>query len=152
MRDLIQYIEGNFRQYFEILNKIGETGENDHISGEPYEVRELLYTLAGIQDEVVDYRLKKILKEEHPYIPHIEVEKIKRKGQLQTCSLDQIVQNFLSQRRELLKLLYSLPMESWNRTGVLEKEGHVSFRELIRRLGEKDQQILAQLSQALVEH
>lgn len=151
MRDLIQYIEGNFRQYFEVLNKIGESTASEDMKKEPYNVRELIYTLSGIQDEVVDYRLKKILKEEHPYIPHIEVEKIKRKSKLQTCTLDQIVQNFLTQRRELLKLLYSLPIESWDRTGVLEKEGHVSFRELIRRLAEKDQQFLTKLSQVLVE-
>lgn len=147
MKELIQGLESNFRQYYAILNRIvqAEQGEN------PPAIKELLYSLSSIQDEVVDYRLKKILKEEHPYIPQIRVDKFSGKSYQQPCSLDQLAQNFLTQRRELLKILYTLPRESWNRTGVHEKEGHVSFKELIRRMIEKDQEILSKLNQVVVE-
>lgn len=147
MKELIQDLESNFRRYDAILNQIVRAipGEN------PPAIKELLYSLSSIQDEVVDYRLKKILKEEHPYIPQIRVEKFSGKSYQQPRSLDQLVQNFLTQRRELLKMLYTLPRESWNRTGVHEKEGHISFKELIRRMVEKDQEILSKLNQVVVE-
>jgi hypothetical protein len=147
VKELIQDLESNFRQYYAILNQIVQTipGEN------PPAIKELLYSLSNIQDEVVDYRLKKILKEEHPYIPQIQVEKFSEKSFQQSCSLDQLAQNFLTQRRELLKMLYTLPRESWNRTGVHEKEGHISFKELIRRMVEKDQEVLSKLNQVVVE-
>lgn len=151
MRELIQTIEGNFRQYFELLNKIEEASEYRSRNSEFPQLKELLYISAGIQDEILDYRLKKILQEEHPYIPQIKVEKIEKKSHHQNCSLTQLAESFLTQRRELLKLLYSLPIESWERTGVHEVEGHVSFKEFVRRMAEKDQQIIAKLSQVLVK-
>ena len=147
VKELIQDLESNFRQYNTILNQIVQT-----LPGEdPPAIKELLYNLSGIQDEIVDYRLKKILQEEHPYIPQIRAEKFNERSIQQPCSLDQLAQNFLTQRRELLKMLYTLPRESWNRTGVHEKEGHVSFKELIRRMIAKDQEILSKLNQAMVE-
>lgn len=147
MKELIQDLESNFRQYDAVLNQIVQAipGEN------PPAIKELLYSLSSIQDEVVDYRLKKILKEEHPYIPQIQVEKFNEGSYQQPRSLDQLAQNFLSQRRELLKMLYTLPRESWNRTGVHEKEGHISFKELIRRMVEKDREILSKLNQVVIE-
>lgn len=147
MKELIQDLETNLRQYDAILNQIVQAipGEN------PPAIKELLSTLSGIQDEIVDYRLKKILKEEHPYIPQIRAEKYNDKSLQQPYSVDQLAQNFLTQRRELLKLLYTLPRESWNRTGVHEKEGHISFKELIRRMIAKDQEILSKLNRVMVE-
>lgn len=147
MKELIQDLESNFRQYDAILNQIVQTEQEKN----PPAIKELLYSLTSIQDEVVDYRLKKILKEEHPYIPQIRVDKFSGKSYQQSGSLDQLAQNFLTQRRELLKMLYNLPRESWNRTGVHEKEGHVSFKELIRRMVEKDQEILSKLNRVVVE-
>lgn len=151
MKELIQTIEGNFRLYFEILNKLEDLSQYQGRNGESHQLKELLYTVSGIQDEIIDYRLKKILQEEHPYIPQIKVNKIEEKSHRQNCSLAQLAQTFLAQRRELLKLLYSLPLESWDRTGVHEKEGHVPFKEFIRRMAEKDRQVIAKLNQVVVK-
>jgi hypothetical protein len=151
VRELIQTVESNFRQYVEILNKIEEVFQHRGRNGESHQLQELVYILAGIQDEIVNYRLKKILQEEHPYIPQLNMENIEEKSHRQNCSLTQLAETFLARRRELLKLLYSLPSESWERTGVHEKEGHVSFKEFVRRLAEKDQQSIAKLNRAIVE-
>jgi hypothetical protein len=140
VKELIQTMEDNFRQYSEILNKIGEVRQ----------LKERLYTLVALQDEIIDYRLKNIIREDHPYIPQIKVEEIKEKSLYRNYSFTQLAESFLTQRRELLKLLHSLPSESWERTGVHEKEGHVSFKEFVRRMAEKDQQNIAELSRELV--
>jgi hypothetical protein len=150
VKELLKIIEGNFHKYSEILNKVGEAPEYQGKNGEAPQLKELLHTLVGIQDEIVDYRLKSIIRVDHPYIPGIEVEKIKERSFYQNYSSIQLAESFLTQRRELLKLLHSLPSESWERTGVLEKEGHVSFKEFVRRMAEKDHQNIAELSRELV--
>lgn len=141
VKELIQIIESNFRQYSEILNKIEEASQP----------KELLFTLVALQDEIIDYRLKSIINVNHPYIPGIEIEKIKKKNPYQNYPTAQLAESFLTRRQELLGLLHSLSSESWKRTGVHEKEGHVSFKEFVRRMAEKDLQIIAELNRELLK-
>lgn len=150
MKELILSLEGNFRRYSEILYRIGENANGIDYSQSSYHVKDLLCNLADLQSEVVNFRLKKILKEENPYLPQIRVEQIHRRGQLQRNTIAQLTQIFLSQRKELLQLLHTLPLECWERTGVHEVEGHVSFREFVRRMVEKDNQMISSLQQMLV--
>lgn len=117
---------------------------------EDTQLREIIAVLTEIQEEVVEYRLKKILKEEHPYIPTIKVEKIKSNGHHQHTPLPQLAEIFLAQRKALLQLLQTTPTAIWTRTGVHESEGHISFEEIIRRMAEKDRQVLANLNRLLL--
>ena len=149
VRELIEIIEGNFHRYYQLLHRLEEDPDFMEIAQETPHFRELLQTLADIQDEVVDFRLKKIILEEHPYLPQIQVDKLKQQGSHSRLPLRQVVQNFLQQRRALLKLLHALPTENWERTGVHEIEGHVSFKELVRRMAEKDQKVLNELRKAV---
>ena len=64
IHDLIQAIEGNFRKYYQLLNRLEPQEIRNSNSPETLSMKELLTTLADIQDEVVDFRLKKILKEQ----------------------------------------------------------------------------------------
>jgi hypothetical protein len=140
VQELIQITEDNFRQYSEILNKVGETRQP----------KELLFTLVVIMEEIVDYRLMDIIRVDHPYIPRINVEKIKERSPYRNYSITQLAESFLTQQRELLKLLYSLPAESWKKTGVYEKDGHITFKEIVRRMAEKDQQNIVELRRILI--
>lgn len=154
MNELIVSLEGNFRRYCEILYRIGENANGAGYPQQAYQVKDLLCILADLQSEVINFRLKKILKEENPYLPQIRVEQVRQRNPHQRDSVAQLAQAFLAQRKELLQLLYTLPTGSWERTGVHEVEGHISFRELVRRMVEKDNQMISELSQKLlaVEH
>jgi hypothetical protein len=142
VKELIQITEDNFRQYSEILNN----------SSEAHQPKEFLFTLVVILEEIVDYRLMDIIRIDNPYISRIEVEKIKEKSSYRNYSFTQLAETFLTQQTELLKLLHSLPVESWKRTGVYEKDGHITFKEIVRRMAEKDQQNIAKLNRMLVTH
>lgn len=150
VRELIRSLEGNFRQYHHLLQHVSRTPDTALSGIEDAQLREIIGVLTDIQDEVVEYRLKKILKEEHPYIPTIKVEKIKQNGHHQHTPLPQLVEMFLAQRKALLQLLQATPTATWNRTGVHESEGHISFQEIIRRMAEKDRQVLANLNRLLL--
>lgn len=153
MRELIELFEGNFKQYNQLLNKLEGNPYLLQSLGSNAELQEKLSLLTDIQDEIVDFRLKKIISEEHPYLPRINPEHLKQYGIHRQQPLQKIILDFLQQRRALIKLLHALPLENWERTGVHEDEGHISFKELVRRMIEKDRKILEELKQALmVQH
>lgn len=150
MKELIQHIEGNFRQYNRLLGEPQSAPEKVDPSLEDNSlVVELVNRASEIQDEVVDYRLKKILREERPYIPSIRPADFRNASKVRAMSLRSVIRHFLEQRQELVKLLYSLPLDYWERTGVHEKEGHVSFKEFIRRMADKDRDLLEELNKAI---
>ena len=145
IKKLIEQFEANFREYYQLLTQLAE-GNISYLPGEStWDIRQLLEVLADLEDEIIDLRLKKILEEEHPYLPRIEMERIKADRLYRDLTTAQLVEHVLHQRRELLKLLYSLPREQWQRTGVHEVEGHITFQELVRRMVEKDRLVLDQI-------
>lgn len=146
-RNLIQSIEENFHQYYHLLNNI-ETEAIGNSPAETSQLRGLLLTSASIQDEVLEYRLRKILEEEHPYIPQIQVHSLNRK-RYDRLSIGQLCDAFLKQRKELVKMLYALPKLDWDRTGLHELEGHITFKELVKRISEKDKETLASLNRLI---
>ncbi|MCB0261840.1 MAG: hypothetical protein R3C41_20200 [Calditrichia bacterium] len=143
-RELIQMVENSSRQYSSLLENVHE------IEGTiVHRLTRFLQTLTEIQDEVVDLRLKKILKEEHPYLPMIHVDRIQENTPYRKYSLYEISRTFINQRRELSKFLYNVPEELWKRTGVHENEGHVTFQEFVRRLTEKDHTTILRLQRTV---
>lgn len=144
IEELIDSVEGNLQQYDQTLDRIQQSGDNSSS-----QLTELLKELVDIQEEVVDFRLKKILREENPYLPAIHPEKIRHDLPDQQFSLTEIQNLFLTRRRELVRFLNLTPAENWSRTGVHELEGHITFKELIRRMIEKDKPIIARLNKAL---
>ena len=144
VRELITAIEVNSSQYYQLLNGLN-TEQYEAPQNEMVAIQQTLKNLTSIQDEVVDFRLRKIVKEEHPYLPQINPTN----SFYHTASLQWLTDTFLKQRENLMGLLRTLPFDQWERTGVHEKEGHVSFLELVRRLVEKDRKILELLNQKL---
>ncbi len=152
VRKLIESIESNFKEYYQLLQHVDSKDRQVERHHFGFSLQEYLHTVADIQEEIVVFRLKKILHEEHPYIPEIKIDKIKRGGHYRNVPLPKVVEIFLNQRQDLIRLLSSLPTQNWERTGVLESEGHVSFKELVRRMAEKDRQIISELQHALMRH
>ncbi len=145
VEELINSVAGNLQQYDQMLGRIqpfGNAGSS--------KLAEFLKELVDIQDEIVDFRLKKILQEENPYLPAIRLEKIKQNVPNQQVSLDEIRKMFILRRQELIRFLNLIPAENWSRTGVHELEGHITFKELIRRMIEKDKPIIAKLNKVLM--
>ncbi len=152
IRELISKFEENFREYYKLLHSFGEGNFSYLPSESSWDIRELLEVLADLEDEIIDFRLKKILEEEHPYLPKIRLERIKQNRLYRNFTLDEIVNHILQQRKSFLQILYVLPHEQWERTGVHEDEGHIPFRELVRRMVVKDQAVLKELSEKLGVH
>lgn len=145
--DLIQFVEENHQEFAQVFAEM---------KGLPHPVSasilELIQTVAELQDEVIDFRLKKILNEEHPYLPAIHINKLKQNTIYRQYSLEEICATVLRQQAELLDMLTRLPHSSWLRTGVHESEGHITFQELVNRMVDKNRQNLIQLRRMLAAH
>jgi hypothetical protein len=136
-KSIIKNVENNFKDFQILLS-----GIPDDTDSEPKniarELTELFATLTAIEEEVFEMRLKKIINLENPYIPAISPEAVKNSISYQNQSLLNLVQKYLSQKESIIKFLYRVPFFYWDRTGVHELEGHVTFEEFIRRLIKND--------------
>ena len=142
IKGLITNLEKYFIEYRSLLNPLKE--DISPINKERiFELINAINTVTEIEDEVIEFRLLKILSEEHPYLPVISVTDIERRAKTKDMSLDNSIDSFLRQRRNLIKLLYSTPADYWERTGVHAQEGHISFQEFVRRFVEKDVETLS---------
>jgi hypothetical protein len=152
IKELIRIFEENFLEYSRLLRKLNKENPQESTSRFLPDSEISIAQLTSLETEIIELRLKKILKEEHPYIPQINLEKLNHNSAFDSLPLIQICDQFLRQKKEVLKLLYSLPTENWDRTGVHEMEGHVAFKELIRRMIIKDKQILGNFKSTLKVH
>ncbi|MGH1363609.1 MAG: hypothetical protein ACRBF0_08640 [Calditrichia bacterium] len=134
VRDLIDAVESNYQKYETLLKELSTTAESSQVSN-------CIADLTEMEEEIVEYRLKKILEEENPYIPEIK----RSRGASITPDTRALMSSFLENRRMLVRTLKTLPSMKWDRQGLHAREGHVSFRELIRRLAEKDHGFLSKL-------
>jgi hypothetical protein len=152
LKDLINLFEKNFLEYARLIRKIEKNNSRESSIQSLSRLKIHIRELANLEEEIVELRLKKILKEEHPYLPTIDIQTIHASSSFQDQPFLEICNHFLKQKKELLKMLYSLPAENWDRTGVHEREGHVAFKEFIRRMTEKDKQILGDFKSSLESH
>ena len=106
-----------------------------------------LKKIAEVQDEVIDLRVKKILKEDRPYLPRISAESLAPAREARSDSAVEIGRYFCDRRRQLVKMLRDIPQSHWIRTGLHELDGHVTLEELIRRMGKKDMNQIDELAQ-----
>lgn len=143
--EIIYTLKDNYYKYISILGHFDSNHIKNYQDCYPEEIDKYIRQLSRIEDEVIEFRLKKILTEEHPYIPIIHADKIKLSNIYPNLSFPEVIDHFLKQRRELLKFLEKLPKEKWVRTGVHEKEGHVEFKEYVERLTKRDASIIEEL-------
>ncbi|OPX35855.1 hypothetical protein B1H10_00275 [candidate division KSB1 bacterium 4484_188] len=150
VEELIKHLEYNFNSYIQLLNRINRDDLSEN-SDARAKLISFFSTLTAVEDEVIEFRLKKIVEEKNPYLPAINPKKLTESYLNQNLSLAKIRQEFLQQRKMLLNLVHRIPNEYWNRTGVHASEGHVPFKEFVWRMVKRDKQYLSHLSQFVAQ-
>lgn len=145
-QDFLSDIKNSYHELCTLLNPIKEQdNEASYIR-----IKNFMSLLIAIEEDVYEMRLKKIVDEENPYLPAINVNKLREMKLYHTASLQRLVDRYLSLRLELLNFIQSLPFNVWDKTGVHELEGHVTFEEFIRRLVKNDRINIVQLRDNLM--
>jgi hypothetical protein len=136
-KSLLKDIQSNLQNFEALLSQLPVKAEKDS-NNKSGEVKDLLFTLTAVEEDVFEMRLKKIIDQENPYIPAIYPEKVKNSYTQEDSSLSALVQKYLKQKESIVKYLNHVPFFYWDRTGVHELDGHVTFEELIRRFIRND--------------
>ncbi len=147
IQELIQAHERNFQIYQRLLSQIDPSTSAEKVEHISLAVKSLLFTVNTVHEEVINFRLKKILSEEHPYIPKIHVKRLNVNPEHNGMTVHEMIANFLRLRRSLLDIFKGLSATDWHRKGLHEQEGHVTFYEFTRRMAEKDEALLQKLQQ-----
>ncbi len=147
--NILENLNRNFQEYCSLLLPLEEMDPLSLNRQSYTEIQEYLITLIAVENEILEFRLKKIVEEEHPYLPEIHVDRLKQIHLIQPMELPQLIDRFLLQRKQLNHFLRTVSDDQWDRTGLHAREGHVSFREFVNRIIKKDQIILKELKQIL---
>ncbi|MBN2364640.1 MAG: hypothetical protein EH225_00685 [Calditrichaeota bacterium] len=145
--NLIKNIEENLNDFQSILSSLPDHNPNPENSR--LKIREIIRTVTVVEEDILEMRLKKIIELENPYLPAIQVERLKEQAIQNQRSLEQLIEKFLYQKKEIIRFLYNIPVFSWDRTGFHELEGHVTFEEFIRRMIRNDKQNISLLRESL---
>ncbi len=147
IQDLIEDVKKTSSDFNKILMSFKKSDTGKKEIPKSRELLSFFCTLTAVEEDVIEFRLKKIIREEHPYLPAIDIDKVQQKYALDSASLSRLFDKFLEQRQELIRLLHSTPAIYWDRTGFHELEGHVTFEEFVRRMIRKDKNNLSYLQE-----
>jgi len=148
-QDFVRNIKNSYREFNTILAPLKKRVDvSSHLR--MAELKNFISFLIAVEEDVIEMRLKKIIEEENPYLPAIDAEKLKKRNFYNSDSLKKIIDTFLEQRLDLVKFLETIPSDIWNKTGVHELEGHVTFEEFIRRILKNDQINISHLRKDLI--
>jgi hypothetical protein len=135
---LIKNIEKNLRDFQIIYRRLPRNHGTESVIMN-HELKDFFGILTAIEEDILEMRLKKIVDQENPYLPAIRKENLKSMSGYYQLSLPDLMRGYLLQKEEILKFINNIPFYNWERTGVHELEGHVTFEELIRRIIKNDQ-------------
>ena len=134
---LIKNIENNLKDFQIIFRMLPKNQNPDSIKND-HELKDFFGSLTVVEEDVLEMRLKKIINQEHPYLPAIRPENFQLMNNFYKISLLDLIHNYLVLKEKILTFINNIPIYYWERTGVHELEGHVSFEELIRRIIKND--------------
>lgn len=149
IKEIIHQIEANYRDYYQLLSKFVLEKTSSINSELSQKLSNFFFRLNNVEDEVIEFRLKKIIDVEHPYFPVIDPEHIMLPNGKKPLTV--LIQDFLKRRHDLIKFLFSVPSQDWERTGVHAVEGHISFLELVQRMAKQDQKNIAFLKKLITQ-
>jgi hypothetical protein len=148
-QEFLDNIEKNLKRFNSLLAPLKQKERSD-IPMKEAELKSFFSTLVAVEEDVIEMRLKKIIKEEHPYLPAINVGKLQQHNFYYQETLNSLIDKFLKQRFQLFSFLQEIPYYEWERTGFHELEGHVSFEEFIKRIIKNDQKNITMLQSDLM--
>ena len=119
--------------------------------GGSFSLVEHVWHLADLEREGFGERIERLQREERPFLPDFEGDRIARERDYPSRSLDEGLAAFRTARARNLEALRGVADEAWDRSGVQEHVGPVALRDIPARVAEHDASHREEI-RALVEH
>lgn len=121
----------------------------NHPQPEEWCPAEIICHLRDVDIEVNLPRLKKILAEDHPFLPGMDTDRWIEERQYHYQDGPQALQSFIAARLNLLTLLDAIQPEGWQRTAHHSIFGRTELSELVSIIAGHDRLHIQQLLQTL---
>ncbi len=102
------------------------------------ELVQFIYTQCSVEEDIFEFRIRKILETEEPYLPPVNCELYQKINPTKHIGIDEITENYLQIKQRIYNYLNSLSGKQLSRYGYHWKEGHISLEELLKRYIEND--------------
>ena len=112
---------------------------------EHYPALEQLCHVRDIETDGYHVRFVRVLKEEHPYLPGVDGDRLKIERTYADADAREVLKTFRQAREETLEVLATVSQAQWDRTAEFENYGPTTLRGLVHYLCSHDQQHLAGL-------
>ena len=115
-------------------------------SEKEYSALEHICHLNDIEREGYTIRIEKLLRENHPFMPDVDGNKLAAERDYNRRDLETALHSLTLARRNNVEIIRDLPPDQLNRDGILEGAGTITLETLLRKMLEHDRDHLQQLS------
>ncbi|MFZ0389591.1 MAG: hypothetical protein WAN36_03955 [Calditrichia bacterium] len=145
---LTEQIEKNMKSLVQILTQLNKN-LNPHGQPRENELCRHLQFMTDSEEEIIEFHLKKIVSEEHPYLVPVRSGKETNSPGKINEPFSKLANNYLKLRQSLLQLLRSASPTDWDRTGLHSEKGHISFEDVVRDINKRDKENIGFLNSEL---
>src|ERR1700742_51528 len=98
-----------------------------------WSIKEIMCHLRDMEREAYLARYQRILGEDHPWMQNVDQDRLAYERDYINQDARHALEEFKSLRNETVSTLASAQIESWERTGVHEVDGHMSIENPAHR-------------------
>lgn len=148
-----------FRDFKHLIKSLADTPENvrrlvenltaDELQWQPatagFSCLEHVCHLRDIEREGYAIRISKLLREQHPFLPDIDGDKLARERNYNDQSLELTLDEFSQARERNVSTISDLSTDQLKRIGAFENVGPITLEELLLMMRQHDEEHLCEL-------
>jgi len=127
----LRLLEETPRRLTKITKSFDEARLQQRAKAKPWSVNDILAHLRSCVDVWGD-RIARMLAEEHPKVPYRHPRQWIKKTNYPELSFHESLHVFVTQRRDLLKVLKNLLFADWSRAALMKGKEHTVFTQVRR--------------------
>ncbi len=128
---LVERLESSGEDLLSYLGKFSEQEILEQPAPNEWSIHQVVSHLRDTEERVFLYRVKRILKEDHPEVPNFDQDAWQREHYSPTEPLKKMLADFRSARRKQIVLLRKTTDKDWDRTARHPEYGVISVNWLV---------------------
>lgn len=143
---LVRSLEETTAAIRQLLDGVAQDQVSRRPSAKDWSILEHICHLRDIEQEGYTVRVEKILNHDRPFLADLDGDKLAAERDYNHQPFDRAWQSFIAARENNLRTFRHLSDEQMSRSATFENVGVITLAQLIRMMGEHDEEHLRQLS------
>ena len=145
---LIDRLEQSGKDYLGNLLRVDDSAIYSASTPSDWTIHQIAAHMRDTDKQVILYRLDRILNETHPAVTNFDQEAWNREHYSTDEPISQIIAEFRSTRRKIIRLYHQAPIAAWNNWAVHSQYGKISLDWLAMHCYHHTLEHIAQLGYA----